>query len=198
MSGCEEANQMLNKSLVLLSTTLFCLTSLSILLTEAQQRAIATWNVRAWSAIDQCRRSLATSRVAKIMHEDPPFVTALGAWGMLVIGIFWSGIFGCFSVVSMAAFLGGIVVAFDRSSLDLKDVELVALYGAMAGVSLSGLFVAMKGWLLSVAIMVVAMFLIPLYIVEFVARRLAEYEKGPLVALGVLVAALLSFLRAVF
>ena len=46
--------------------------------------------------------------------------------------------------------------------------------------------------------MVVATLLIPLSIVEFIARRIAEYEKGPLIALGVLVAAVLSFLKAVF
>jgi hypothetical protein len=198
ISGGEEANQMLNKSLVLLSATAFCLTSLSILLTEAQQRAIATWNVRAWSAIDQCRRSLAATRVAKIMHEDPPLVTALGTIGLLVIGIFWSCVFGCYSVVSVAAFLGGILLAFNNSTLNLKDAELIALYGAIAATSLTGLFIGMKAWLLSVAIMVVAIFLIPLSIVEFVTRRLAEYEKGPLVALGVLVAAVLSFLKAIF
>jgi hypothetical protein len=189
---------MLDKSLVLLSATAFCLTSLSILLSEAQQRALALWNVRAWSAIDHWRRSLATSRVGTMLHEEPPFVTALVTWAMLIMGIIWSGVFGCFSIVSVAAFLGGILLALDNWSLDLKDAELIALYGALAGVSLTGLFIAIKGWLLAIAVMVVAVFLIPLSVVEFVSRRIAEHEKGPLVALGVLVAAVLSFLKAIF
>lgn len=62
---------MLNKSLVLLSTMAFCLTSLSILLTDAQLRAVANWNVRAWSAVardqprcqDYARRSPICNRV---------------------------------------------------------------------------------------------------------------------------------------
>jgi hypothetical protein len=99
-------------------------------------------------------------------------------------------------VVSVAAFLGGILLAFDNSSWDLKDAELIALYGAIAAVSLSGLFIGMKGWLLSVVLIVIGCLLIPLSIVEFVARRVAEHEKGPLVAVGVLVTAALSLLKA--
>lgn len=189
---------MLNKSLVLLSTTVFCLTSLSILLTEAQQRALALWNVRAWSAIDQCRRSLETSRVAKIMHEQPPFATALGTIAMFFVGIVSSGFFGLFSIVSVSAFLGGILLAFDHAALDVKDAELIALWGAMAGVSLTGFFIGMKGWLLAITIFVVALVLIPVSIVEFLSRRIAEHEKGPIVALGVLVAAVLSFMKEIF
>jgi hypothetical protein len=188
---------MLNKSLILLSTMAFCLTSLSIFLSEAQQGSIATWNVQAWSAIDQCRRSLATCRVAQIMQESSPFETALGSLGMLFIGIFASGIFGCFSVMSIAAFLGGILLAFDNSTLATKDAELIVLWGAMAAVSLTGLFVGMKGWLLSLAIFAVAILLIPLSLIEFISRRIAEHEKGPLVAVGVLVAAALSLLKAI-
>jgi hypothetical protein len=189
---------MLNTGLILLSATALCLASLSILLSDAQQRELATWNVRAWSAIDQCRRSLASGRVAKMMYEQSPFATVLGAIGMLVIGVVSSGVFGFFSLISLAAFIGGILFVCDSSAMELKDVELIALWGAMAGVSLSGFFIAMKGWLLSVAIFAVALVLIPLSIIEFVSRRLAEYEKGPLVALGVLIAAFLSFLKAVF
>ena len=100
--------------------------------------------------------------------------------------------------MSVAAFLGGILLAFDHAALDLKDAELIALWGAIAGVSLTGFFVGMKGWLLAVAIFVVALVLIPLSIIEFVSRRVAEHEKCPLVALGVLVTAVLSFLKAVF
>lgn len=189
---------MLNKSLILLSTLAFCLTSLSILLTDVQQRAITTWNVRAWSALDQCRQSLMASRLIKLMQEDRPAVTIFATLGMFAVGAFWSGIFACYSVVSVAAFLGGVLLTIDKSAMDLKDAQLIAIWGAMAAISLTGLFIGVKGWLLSVAVMLATIVLIPLSFVEFITRRIAEHEKGPLVALGVLLAAALSFLKAIF
>jgi hypothetical protein len=74
-------------------------------------------------------------------------------------------------------------------------VQVWALCGAITGVSLTGVFLGMKAFLLSVAVVVVAVLLVPVSVTEFVARRIAEFDKGPLVALGVLVAAALTFFK---
>jgi hypothetical protein len=187
---------MLNKSLMLLSALTFCLTSLGILLSDAQQRALALWNIRAWSTLDGYRQALISSRIGKILKEEPPADTALMTFSMFAIGLISAGFFACSTIFSAAACLGGLLLAYDGRPLDDKDFQLIALYGAMAGVSLTGLIVGAKGFLLSAALMIVAMSLLPLSAIEFVARRIAEYDKGPLVTLGVLVAAVLAFFKA--
>lgn len=185
---------MLNKSLMLLSVFAFCLTSLSILLSDVQQRALTLWNMRAWSAVDQCRRMLMSSGAGKLMREDSPIITALATAGMLVTGPLWVAVFVLFLIPNGAAFLGGLLLACE-GALDWKGVQVWALCGAITGISLTGVFMGMKAFLLSAAVAVVAVLLIPVSIIEFVARRIAEYDKGPLVALGVLVAAALTFFK---
>ncbi|TKV80084.1 hypothetical protein FDV58_17690 [Bradyrhizobium elkanii] len=189
---------MLNKGLMLLSAAAVVLTSLSVLLSDAQQRALALWNIRAWSFLDECRAATLATRFAKVMREDSPVLTALMTVVMLLAGAISVGVFFCFFAVSSAAALGGILLAYDGRALDDKDIQLIALYAVTAGVSLVGLFTGMKGFLFSAAMIAVAALLFPLSAIEFVARRVAEYEKGPLVALGVLVAATIAFLKAVF
>lgn len=186
---------MLNKSLMLLSALAFCLTSLSILLSDAQQRALALWNIRAWSAVDKCRQTLVSSDAGKLMREDSPVVTTLATVGMLITGPLWVVVFVLFLIPSGAAFLGGLLLACE-GALDWKGVQVWALHGAITGVSVTGVIMGMKGFLLSVAVVVVAVLLIPVSVIEFVARRIAEYDKGPLVALGVLIAAALTFFKA--
>jgi hypothetical protein len=186
---------MLNKSLMLLSALAFCLTSLSILLSDAQQHALALWNIRAWSAVDRCQRALVASGAGKLMRDDSPVVTALATAGMLIAGPLWVAVFVLFLIPNGAAFLGGRLLACE-GALDWKGVQVWALCGAITGVSLTGVFMGMKAFLLSAAVVVVAVLLIPVSIIEFVARRIAEYDKGPLVALGVLVAAALTFFKA--
>ena len=56
---------MVSNSLILLSTTAFCLTALSVLLSESQQRRIIDWNVRVWAAIDGFREYLKTKTVVQ-------------------------------------------------------------------------------------------------------------------------------------
>ncbi|TWB87456.1 hypothetical protein FBZ93_12117 [Bradyrhizobium macuxiense] len=189
---------MLNKGLMPLSATAFVLTSLSILLSDAQQHALALWNIRAWSFLDECRATALSTRFAKAMREDSPVVTTLMTIAMLLTGAISVAVFFCYFAVSSAAVLGGLLLAYDGRVLDNKDMQLIALYSVMASVSFFGVVTGMKGFLFSVTVVAVAALLLPLSAIEFVARRVAEYEKGPLVALGVLVAAAFTFLKAVF
>ncbi|TCU64086.1 hypothetical protein EDE08_1177 [Bradyrhizobium sp. R2.2-H] len=186
---------MLNKSLMLLSAMAFCLTTVSILLSDVQQRALSLWNIRAWSAMDQCRQTLVSSGAGKLMREDTPLITALATAGMLLITPLWMAVFALFLIPNGAAFLGGLLFACE-GALDWKGAEIVALTGAIAGVSLTGVIITMKQFFLATTILVVAALLLPLSALEFVARRIAEYDKGPLVALGVLVTAALAFFKA--
>ncbi|MDA9419310.1 hypothetical protein XI04_03870 [Bradyrhizobium sp. CCBAU 11430] len=186
---------MLNKSLMLLSAMAFCLTILSILLSDAQQRALALWNIRAWSAVDHCRQALVSRGAGKLMREDTPLITALVTVVMLFTAPLWVAVFVWFLIPSGAAFLGGLLFAWDRT-LDWRGAEIIALHGAIAGVSLTGVIIAMKQFFLSTAVLVVAALLLPLSAFEFVARRVAEHDKGPLVALGALVTAALAFFKA--
>lgn len=127
---------MLNKSLMLLSALAFRLTGLSILLSDAQQRALALRNIRAWSAVDHCRRVLVSSGAGKLMREDSPGITALATAGMLITGPLWVAVFVLFLIPSGAAFLGGLLLACE-GALDWKGVQVWALCGAITGVSLS-------------------------------------------------------------
>ena len=186
---------MLNKSLMLLSAMAFCLTTLSILLSDAQQRALSLWNIRAWSAVDQWRQTLVSSGAGKLMRQDTPLITALTTTGSLLIAPLWIATFALFLVPSGAVFLGGMLFACD-GALDWKGAEIVAPHGTIAGVSLTGVIIAMKQFFLATTVLVIAALLLPLFAVEFVARRVAEHDKGPLVAVGVLVTAALAFFKA--
>ncbi len=187
---------MVSISVVLLSTAAFCLIILSILLSESQQRCIADWNVRAWATLDEFQGCLGTKRLFKMVLEDSPPTTALATIGCFVGGLCGMSTFGIVFALGLSALLGGILINVDAASLEPRVALLLWLYGSIVLVALVGLLKSILISGLSVAAAIAACVLIILLIAEFVVRRLAEYQKGPLIALSLLVAAAASFLKA--
>jgi hypothetical protein len=187
---------MFQSSLILISATVFCLTILSVLLSESEQRRIVNWNLRAWAAIDEFRTYLGTKYLFKIVLEDSPPTTVLAAIGCFVGGVLAIGIFGTLLALSVCALLGAFVVNDCATPLDTRTALLVWLYGCIALTTLLGLFQGILMSLLSMMAVVAACILVVLSIVELFARRLAEHPRGPIIALGLIVAAALSLLKA--
>jgi hypothetical protein len=187
---------MLQSSLILISATAFCLTILSVLLSESEQRRIVDWSVRAWVAIDQFRACVGTKYLFKIVLEDSPPTTVLATTKCFVGGVLAMSIFGTFLVLSVCALLGALLVNDNATSLDTRTAVLIWLYGCIALTTLLGLLDGVLMVLLSVTAVMAACILVVLSIVELLARRLAEHQKGPIIALGLLVAAALSLLKA--
>ena len=190
-----ETIPMLNSSLILLSTAAFCLTILSVVLSESQQRRVADWNVRAWARIDEFREHLRTKRLFMLVLEDPPLTTSLATIGSFVIGLLGMGIYGAFFVFAFAALLGGILVNANVPCLEPRIAALFWLYGLIALTALPGVFVSLQALLLSVWAVIAASFVVVVLVIELVFRRIAEHRKGPLVALTVLIAAAISLFR---
>jgi hypothetical protein len=187
---------MLSNSLILLSTMAFCLTALSVLLSESQQSRLVDWNVRAWAAIDGLREHLKTKRLFKIVLEEPPPSTALGTVACFVGRLVSISLFGGFCVLGTCAFLGAILYHQDAPSLEPRTACLIWLYGAIVLTGLFGLFESIRMYLWSVCAVLAASVLVSLLIVEFFVRRIAEHPKGPIIALGLLAAATISLLKA--
>jgi hypothetical protein len=182
---------MLSGSLVFLSTTAFCLAILTVLLSESEQRRIADWTVEAWATIEDFRAYLGTKYVFKLVLEDSPPTTALATIGGFVGGLFGASIFGVFLVFGVCALLGAILFN-DTQCVEPPATLLMWIYGGMALTGLLGLIQGIWMSLLSVAAVIAACILFALSIAEFLACRLAEHQKGPIIALGLLVAATLS------
>jgi hypothetical protein len=187
---------MVSTSVVLLGTAAFCLIILSVFLSKSQQRCIADWNVLVWATLDEFRGYLGTKRLFKIVLEDSPPITALATMGCFVGGLFGMSTFGVIFAFGLCALLGGILVNENVAFLQPRVAILLWLYGSIALVALVGFFQSVRMLGLSVAAVIAACILIILLIVEFVIRRLAEYQKGPLIAFSLLVAAAASFLKA--
>jgi len=188
---------MVSNSLILLSTTAFCLTALSVLLSESQQRRIIDWNVRVWAAIDGFREYLKTKRLFKMVLEESVPSTALGTVACFVGGLVGVSISAVFVLLGTSALLGAISYHQDSTSVEPRSALLLWLYGAIALTALFGLFQSIFMWLLSVGAVIAACTLVSLLIIEFLLRRLAEHAKGPIIALGLLAAATISLLKAV-
>jgi hypothetical protein len=174
----------------------FCLTALSVLLSESQQRRLVDWNVRACAAIDGFRDYLKTKRLFKIVLEEPPPTTALGTVACFVGGLVGMSLFGVFCILGTCAVVGAILHHQDAISLEPRTACLIWLYGAIALTGLFGLFESIRMYLLSGCAIIAASILVSLLIVEFFVRRIAEHPKGPIIALGLLAAAVISWLKA--
>jgi hypothetical protein len=188
---------MLNNSLISLAVAGSCLTALSVLLNESQQRHIADWNVRVWATLDEFRCYLKAKSLFKLVLEDSPHVTALSTAGCFVVGLVGFGIFGFFFTLGLGALVGGILLNWDSGHLEPKIAFLLFLYAAIAATGLSGVWTSLKMWCLSIGSIIAAWVILPLTIVEFIVRRIAEHKKGPILTLSILVGAAFGLLKAI-
>ncbi len=82
------------------------------------------------------------------------------------------------------------------SCLEHSAALLMCLYAAMALISLKGVWESVKASLLSVMAAIAGCILVPVVVVEFATRRIAEHPKGPIIALTLIATAAVSFLKA--
>jgi hypothetical protein len=188
---------MLSNILISLGVAGSCLIALSVLLNDSQQRHVADWNVRIWATLDELQCYLRTKSLFKLVLEDSPHVTALCTAGCFVIGFVSVGISGVLFTLALGAFIGGILVNWGGGHLEPRIASLLFLYAAIAVTSLSAAWTSLKMWCLSIGAIIAICIILPLIIVEFVVRRIAEHQKGPILALSILVGAASALLKAI-
>jgi hypothetical protein len=184
---------MLDRSLNLLAC---CLTIVSVFLTDQQQRDISILIVKAWATVSEFREYLKTKPMFEAVLRESPSATAVATVKCLVAGLFGMVIYAIISALGTNALISTLTADDNAMCAGSCSSIVMCLYSALLIGSVLRLFESLVQAIFSAWMIVAASILIALSIVDFLLRRLAEYEKGPVIAMNLLVVAAFSFLKA--
>jgi hypothetical protein len=151
--------------------------------------------VRVWASVDRFRAYLSNRPAFRLVAEEGPLAAVVAILRCFFGGLLGVGFFGLFFFFSAGALAGAILVHWD-TCFDRQVLILMGCYVGMVVVSFRGLCEGARAFFVSMAAASAACLLMPVIIIEFVTRRIAEHPKGPIIALTLITTAALSLLKA--